>query len=141
MTVVLEDELRKKAHFVSGKSSWFRAATDRAAESAVHDAEELLSYLDSMDEPAINAGTTAHPERILTMTWLIGGAETIRSISVSCRGFGEFDVSWDDRQGQQHKATAISLAKVLGLDLPEKLAALKKGHLSGSAPPSGPALF
>ena len=129
----MSDEIRRKAHFVAGRDAWFRPDADPQAQSAIHDAEAFLAHLPShLPAPSINAGTTSQPERIITLTWLIGGYAAIRSVFVSFKGSSKCDVLWEDPEGHRIEKRSISTAELEGLDISAKIETLIKSARSAA---------
>lgn len=127
MSNAVKEELREKAFFVSGKGAWFRANADARANSAIHDAEKFLNSIRfEIPEPHISAGTTADPDNILVLSWLIGGYRSTRAASLSCKGYGKFDVSWEDPLGHFHELNDIQFPRLRSINLPKKVLTLQK---------------
>jgi hypothetical protein len=130
-------QIQKKALFVGGLNSWFRDKDDENAKSAVRDATRFVDSLpQQIDEPAVSSGTTASPETIVTLFWLIGGHQTIKSVSIDFRGNGQCDVHWNEHTGRQNRLQNISVQQLIELDLPTKIDALKVAARFGGPRPT-----
>lgn len=119
-------ELNTKAYFVAGAEAWFRDSSDVVAESAILDAEQLLAAIgDEIEDPSISAGTTNHPQNIISLSWHFFNHRPYKFIYISCKGNGKFDVNLDMPDGSHNKFESVALSEILDLDIPQIAKALK----------------
>jgi len=118
----LKERIERRAHFVAGRYPWFRSADDAATESAVRDVKLVLDRLPAkLNDPKVSGGTTASPDSIITLTWLISGYTTVKSVSVSFKGNNQCDVHWDEPVGAAKRHKNISVDDVIKLYIPQKI--------------------
>jgi hypothetical protein len=133
----LMQEIREKAYFVAGQPARFRANAEASVSVAVHNAKQFVASLpDNIRNPMISAGTTSNPDKIITLTWLVGGYRPIKSVTVSFKGDGQSDVYWDDPHSDQSESSVIRNDELFAIDIPAKIARLMRhAPLSGSRNP------
>ncbi|MGB0748204.1 MAG: hypothetical protein ACPGO3_05625 [Magnetospiraceae bacterium] len=121
-----QEYLLRRAFFVSGTGAWFRDDNDEVATSAVSDAKEFFCHTSpDMHEPIISGGTISRPEVILSLTWMTGGHEGVRFVSVSFLGHGQCHASWDQPSGENKTEEKITVERLAKLNLPNRFSKLR----------------
>lgn len=128
----LVETLKNRAHFVAGRNSRIRDDSDPLVEIAVGDATIFLDSVEKeMGIPNISGGTSTNPRDILTLYWLVRETNRIVGIYVTFNGDHTGNVSWNEPDGSVRRLDAISVEKLLNLDIPGKFQNLCH-RLSGS---------
>lgn len=120
--------IKERASFVAGLGSYFRDQADPVMLGAIDDTLEFVKTLPpEMPKPLISGGTTAAPEKIVTLSWyVVGKTNRIVSASVSFNGIGKCDVFWDGPDGAGGKHEGASVQDLPAMDIPDKVENLPK---------------
>lgn len=115
-------QLNKRARFISGSKPQIRELEQPIVQSAIEDAINVINSLDrSTPVPCIFSGTTSLPSHIVTLSWLIGESSPTSSVSISCKGFQQFDLFWEEANGTTVSIKVDGLEDLKSFDISSKI--------------------
>lgn len=124
----LIDKIRTRANFVAGENPYSRDAYDSNVDSAIADAIKFLANApDYLPSPQITGGTTATPDDIVVLYWVINVQNSIQTISVHFKGNDRCSIYWSNTDSVSSCMENITIAQLKEIDIADELENFRSG--------------
>lgn len=110
------------ATFIAGNPSGARDKDDPLVTSAVEDALDFYKNLPDKNKPSmVNAGTTADPSTILSMTWISSAGKGARTSYIGFKGGEKVELALKSESGEAMNIPETNKSVLQTIDVPKFL--------------------
>lgn len=117
----LLERLETRAHHVTGAEPWERNDHDPQVAISVKNAKAFLEKIGSaLREPSITGGTTANPDTIVTVYWIVPNIDKIFGVYVSFKADDTCRLEVSGPGMSSFAADNLSLEELINYDVPHQ---------------------
>jgi hypothetical protein len=130
VTSNLSQKLDERAHFVAGRHAWFRDENDPSIQKPLANATLFLKKIQSkLPDPQISGATTASPDDVIVLYWLVKNVGKIVGLYVTFQSDGTSNVRWNDVPNSFREVTGMSVDDLIAFDVPRKFDNLRRHYI------------